>query len=117
RRGPWHPSDRRAGTEFGIPRRGGARRDHRRGRKRPPRHRLPRAPRDRLALDIGSLALRERYERWRRFDTFEMGLITDGLNRLFSNDNPALRLLRDVGLRLVDRLPARERMCLPRGGV
>ena len=34
-----------------------------------------------------------------------MGLTTDVLNRLFSNDNPALRILRDVGLGMVDRLP------------
>ena len=65
---------------------------------------------ERLGLDIGSLALLEGYERWRRFDTFEMGLVTDGLNRLFSNDNPALRVLRDVGLGIVDRLPMLKRM-------
>jgi 2-octaprenyl-6-methoxyphenol hydroxylase len=59
----------------------------------------------RLGLDIGSLPVLERYERWRRFDTFEMGLVTDALNRMFSNDNPALRFVRDVGLGLVDRLP------------
>jgi 2-octaprenyl-6-methoxyphenol hydroxylase len=59
----------------------------------------------RLGLDIGSLAVLERYERWRRFDSFEMGAVTDALNRLFSNDNPVLRLARDVGLGLVDRLP------------
>jgi 2-octaprenyl-6-methoxyphenol hydroxylase len=64
----------------------------------------------RLGLDIGSLAVLERYERWRRFDTFEMGLVTDGLNRLFSNDNAALRLVRDVGLGIVDRLPAVKRL-------
>ena len=28
-----------------------------------------------------------------------------GLNRLFSNDNPLLRLGRDFGLGIVDRLP------------
>ena len=64
----------------------------------------------RLGLDIGALAVLERYERWRRFDTFEMGVVTDGLNRLFSNDNPAVRLVRDVGLGLVDRMPALKRM-------
>jgi 2-octaprenyl-6-methoxyphenol hydroxylase len=64
----------------------------------------------RLGLDVGSLAVLERYERWRRFDSFEMGVVTDGLNRLFSNDNPALRLVRDVGLGLVDRMPALKRM-------
>jgi 2-octaprenyl-6-methoxyphenol hydroxylase len=64
----------------------------------------------RLGLDPGSLAVLQRYERWRRFDTLEMGATTDVLNRLFSNDNPALRILRDVGLGLVDRLPALKRM-------
>lgn len=59
----------------------------------------------RLGLDVGSLAVLERYQRWRRFDTFEMGVVTDVLNRLFSNDNPALRLIRDVGLGIVDRMP------------
>ena len=66
----------------------------------------------RLGLDIGSLAVLERYERWRRFDTFEMGATTDILNRLFSNDNPVARLIRDVGLGVVDRLPAMKRMFL-----
>jgi len=65
---------------------------------------------ERLGLDVGSLAVLERYQRWRRFDTVEMGLMTDGLNRLFSNDNPVLRLARDVGLGIVDRLPALKRM-------
>ena len=31
---------------------------------------------------------------------------TDGLNRLFSNDRLPARLLRDLGMGLVDRLPA-----------
>lgn len=60
---------------------------------------------DRLGLDIGSLTALERYERWRRFDTVQMGVVTDVLNRLFSNDIGPLRLLRTVGLGLVDRLP------------
>jgi 2-octaprenyl-6-methoxyphenol hydroxylase len=38
-----------------------------------------------------------------------MGMVTDGLNRLFSNDNPALRIARDIGLGLVDRLPRLKR--------
>jgi 2-octaprenyl-6-methoxyphenol hydroxylase len=59
----------------------------------------------RLGLDPGSAAVLERYQRWRRFDTMAMGAATDGLNRLFSNQSDALRLLRDVGLGLVDRLP------------
>ncbi|MEL6947646.1 MAG: ubiquinone biosynthesis hydroxylase [Pseudomonadota bacterium] len=61
---------------------------------------------DRLGLDIGSMAVLERYERWRRFDTVQMGVITDVLNRLFSNDIGPLRTLRTIGLGIVDRLPA-----------
>lgn len=64
----------------------------------------------RLGLDIGSTAVLERYQSWRRFDSFEMGAVTDVLNRLFSNDNPVLRLVRDVGLGIVDRLPGMKRM-------
>ena len=60
----------------------------------------------RLGLDPGSLAVLERYQRWRRFDTVAMGVATDGLNRLFSNQSDVLRLVRDVGLGVVDRLPA-----------
>jgi 2-octaprenyl-6-methoxyphenol hydroxylase len=59
----------------------------------------------RLGLDPGSLAVLERYQRWRRFDTMAMGIATDGLNRLFSNRSDLLRLARDVGLGLVDRAP------------
>jgi 2-octaprenyl-6-methoxyphenol hydroxylase len=60
----------------------------------------------RLGLDPGSLAVLERYQRWRRFDTMAMGVATDALNRLFSNRSDVLRVARDVGLGLVDRLPA-----------
>jgi 2-octaprenyl-6-methoxyphenol hydroxylase len=60
----------------------------------------------RLGLDPGSLAVLERYQRWRRFDTMAMGIATDGLNRLFSNQSAVLRLARDVGLGVVERLPA-----------
>jgi 2-octaprenyl-6-methoxyphenol hydroxylase len=59
----------------------------------------------RLGLDIGGSDVLERYQRWRRFDTVAMGATTDGLNRLFSNRSDALRILRDVGLGLVDRVP------------
>ncbi|MBA5778937.1 ubiquinone biosynthesis hydroxylase [Stappia sp. F7233] len=63
----------------------------------------------RLGQDIGALDVLERYERWRRFDTFRMGVVTDVLNRLFSNDIDAVRAVRDVGLGLVDRLPGLKR--------
>ena len=60
---------------------------------------------ERLGLDIGAVDVLERYQQWRRFDTVQMGVVTDVLNRLFSNDNDLLRAVRDVGLGLVDRLP------------
>lgn len=59
----------------------------------------------RLGLDPGSAVVLDRYQRWRRFDTMAMGVATDGLNRLFSNRSDVLRLVRDVGLGLVNRLP------------
>jgi 2-octaprenyl-6-methoxyphenol hydroxylase len=59
----------------------------------------------RLGLEPGGPEVLTRYERWRRFDTVAMGVATDGLNRLFSNQSDALRLVRDIGLGIVDRLP------------
>ena len=59
----------------------------------------------RLGIDVGAVSVLERYQRWRRFDTMAMGVATDGLNRLFSNNSDALRLVRDMGLGVVDRLP------------
>src|SRR6202042_863909 len=59
----------------------------------------------RLGLDPGGATVLDRYQRWRRFDTMAMGLATDGLNRLFSNRSDVLRLARDIGLGLVDRVP------------
>ncbi|MEA2950623.1 MAG: 2-octaprenyl-6-methoxyphenol hydroxylase [Alphaproteobacteria bacterium] len=59
----------------------------------------------RLGLDPGGGDVLERYQRWRRFDTMQMGIATDGLNRLFSNKSDLLRVVRDIGLGLVDRAP------------
>jgi len=64
----------------------------------------------RLGLDPGGADVLERYQRWRRFDTMAMGFATDGLNRLFSNRSDVLRLIRDVGLGLVDRVPNLKRL-------
>jgi 2-octaprenyl-6-methoxyphenol hydroxylase len=59
----------------------------------------------RLGIDVGAVSVLERYQRWRRFDTMAMGVATDGLNRLFSNNSDVLRLVRDLGLGVVDRMP------------
>ena len=64
----------------------------------------------RLGLDIGAADVLERYQRWRRFDTMTMGVATDGLNRLFSNSSDVLRLVRDFGLGVVERIPSLKRV-------
>ena len=70
----------------------------------------------RLGLDPGGADVLERYQRWRRFDTMMMGVATDGLNRLFSNHSDVLRLVRDVGLGLVERMPVLKAHVHSRGG-
>lgn len=59
----------------------------------------------RLGLDIGALSTLERYERWRRFDSFAFTATMVALNTLFSNDNFLLRGLRDAGLAVAEHLP------------
>ena len=59
--------------------------------------------------DIGGAIVLDRYQSARRFDTATMALATDGVNRLFSNDNSLLRGLRDLGLGAVSRVPALRR--------
>lgn len=57
----------------------------------------------RLGLDHGGADILERYQSWRRLDTTSMAAVTDGMNRLFSNDAAPIRAIRDFGLGLVDR--------------
>jgi 2-octaprenyl-6-methoxyphenol hydroxylase len=64
----------------------------------------------RLGLDIGVGEPMERYERWRRFDNLMLLAATDLLNRLFSNDIAPIRLARDLGLALVNRMPPLKRL-------
>lgn len=61
-------------------------------------------------LDLGSAPVLARYQRWRRFDNTLMLAMTDGLNRLFSNDIAPLRLARDLGLAAVQRMPPLKRL-------
>jgi 2-octaprenyl-6-methoxyphenol hydroxylase len=58
----------------------------------------------RLGLDLGAGQVLARYERWRRFDSLALIAITDGLNRLFANDLLPLRLARELGLGMVERI-------------
>jgi 2-octaprenyl-6-methoxyphenol hydroxylase len=59
--------------------------------------------------DMGTVQVLERYQQWRRFDTATLAMATDVFNRLFSNDNPLLRLGRDLGLGAVNAVPALRR--------
>ena len=72
----------------------------------------------RLGLDHGSEDVLARYQAWRRFDTASMAAVTDGMNRLFSNDLAPVRALRDFGLGLVDRAgPLKDAMIRTASGV
>jgi 2-octaprenyl-6-methoxyphenol hydroxylase len=70
----------------------------------------------RLGLDPGAPAPLATYQRQRRFDVAASGLGLDALNRLFSNDLPPLRFVRDLGLRLVDRAPTLKDMLIAEAG-
>ena len=59
--------------------------------------------------DIGRTDVLARYQQWRRFDATALGLAMDGFNRLFSNDNSALRWARDLGMGAVNAMPALRR--------
>lgn len=59
--------------------------------------------------DIGGALVLERYRSWRQFDTTKLAMATDGFNRLFSNDNPLLRLGRDLGMGVVNASPKLRR--------
>ena len=63
-------------------------------------------------LDIGDPPGLDNYQRWRRADALLLAAVTDGLNRLFSNAVVPVRLVRDVGLAMVNRLPPLKRLLM-----
>jgi 2-polyprenyl-6-methoxyphenol hydroxylase-like FAD-dependent oxidoreductase len=58
---------------------------------------------------LGDVKLLRRYVRMRLGPTRVMGLVTDGLLQLFSNNDPALRLLRNQGLGMLNHLSPLKR--------
>jgi 2-octaprenyl-6-methoxyphenol hydroxylase len=60
----------------------------------------------RRGQDLGIHTSLEEYQRWRGFDNALLCTATNTFNRLFSNDNPVMRGLRDLGLGLVNNTPA-----------
>lgn len=57
-----------------------------------------------LGQDIGKSSVLEPYSQWRRFDVTSMFAATDGINQLFSNANPAMKLARNVGFYGVNQM-------------
>ena len=68
------------------------------------------AERLRAGLDPGDEATLQAYAQQRRFDGLSMVAFTDGINRLFANDLFPLRLARETGLAMVERLPGLKRL-------
>lgn len=60
--------------------------------------------------DLGAPDLLRRHQQQRRLDNLLMLTATDALDRLFSTDNPLLRLARDVGIAAVHRTPPLKRL-------
>lgn len=63
----------------------------------------------RRGQDIGSPTVLDQYQLWRRFDNTALALATDSFNRLFSNDNPLIRIARDVGMAAINAIPGARR--------
>lgn len=59
--------------------------------------------------DIGATDVLARYAAWRSFDATLLARATDAFNTLFSNDNQAVRVVRDLGLAAVNATPALRR--------
>jgi 2-octaprenyl-6-methoxyphenol hydroxylase len=57
----------------------------------------------RLGQDIGGSVLLTHYQQWRSFDATSMIAVTDGFNRLFSNNSPMIRHVRRAGMALFNR--------------
>jgi ubiquinone biosynthesis UbiH/UbiF/VisC/COQ6 family hydroxylase len=60
---------------------------------------------DGLQTDCGDYRLLRRFERARKEDILAMELATDGLQKLFNNNNPTLARIRNLGLEITDHLP------------
>lgn len=62
-----------------------------------------------VGQDCGAARVLERFARARKEDVLLMQITTDGLQRLFATDLEPIRLLRNLGLNLVNRLPYLKR--------
>lgn len=70
----------------------------------------------RLGEDLGSETVLDRYARWRRFDNAALSAGFDAFVRLFSNDIAPVRIARDAGMAVVNRIPALRRAFMHEAG-
>lgn len=64
--------------------------------------------------DPGDALVLRRYERARKAALLEMHMVTHGLQRLFSSQQRAVRVLRNMGLNLIGQLPVLPRLLVQR---
>lgn len=64
----------------------------------------------RLGLDFGAADVLDRYQRWRRADSLTLLTVTDSLNRLFATDFAPVRMVRDIGLGVVNQIEPLKRL-------
>ncbi len=67
-------------------------------------------------LDIGSVTLLEKYQKLRKLGAGKMILATDSLNALFSNKILSIKLVRDLGLAMVEKLPKLKKFFIKNAG-
>lgn len=68
----------------------------------------------RLGVDLGAQRILKDYQQERRFDTWSIFAMTDGMVRLFSNNSSILYFLRNAGLGTVNRIPPLKRFFMRR---
>ena len=66
----------------------------------------------RLGADIGLDETLSAYERWRRFDNLVLAVVTDTINKLFSNNIPPIRTARRFGLGAVNEIAPIRRVLM-----
>ncbi|MDC1440821.1 2-octaprenyl-6-methoxyphenyl hydroxylase, partial [Planktomarina temperata] len=59
----------------------------------------------RRGQDLGIHTTLAEYQKWRGFDNALLCTATNSFNRLFSNNNPILRGIRDLGMGLINAAP------------
>jgi len=63
-----------------------------------------------LGFDLGSQDLLAQYEEQRKFDNVSLLVVTDALNRLFSNDIAPVKFARRIGMAAVNKVPALKKV-------